>query len=253
MLLINKKLFVFSLIITFLLTLLSYFFFDHYYKNTHLVTIELDKDKIINKKNITINHFEELKLSADSEINKKIINIENHYVTDAFHRYGIKNARFAGKSFYLIEATNELDIEIISEIKDQIYSIYLNKFNEDELIKYQPSNNLQQAIAKNDFYECYLKNLTKDYNNVTSKNKLSIILDNTELCIKNINNLSSDKSISDNNFLEKVEINQYIKFNDRKNVLNLKDKLLKNSIIYFFLFCLTLSLFVSVNLKKNKK
>tara|TARA_A100001011_G_C14289337_1_gene835363 strand:- start:1022 stop:1639 length:618 start_codon:yes stop_codon:yes gene_type:complete len=203
--------------------------------------MEIDRDEFINQTKLSIEEYDDFKTLSDLKVLEKNISINNHYITDAFYKYGIKNYRYPEASFYLIETNDELKSETILEIEKKIFEIFKEQFTKSfELSEYS-------KINIDSFYQCYFENLKKNYNNIILEDKIDTIPNITKKCIKN----DDQKSNSFEQKSSKILFKKIIKFNKDKNVDNLKDKLVLNSIIYFLFFCITFSLFFSINFNKR--
>jgi hypothetical protein len=213
--------------------------------------MEIDRDEFINQTKLSIEEYDDFKTLSDLKVLEKNISINNHYITDAFYKYGIKNYRYPEASFYLIETNDELKSETILEIEKKIFEIFKEQFTKSfELSDYSKISFGLSEYSKmsiDSFYQCYFENLKKNYNNIILEDKIDTIPNITKKCIKNVDQTSNSFEQKSSKLLFK----KIIKFNKDKNVDNLKDKLVLNSIIYFLFFCITFSLFFSINFNKR--
>ena len=170
--------------------------------------------------------------------------MKNHYITDAFHKYGLRNIKYPDKSFFLIQSSEKLILNEIFEIK----KIIINQFKlimETGMVSEQ-----EFSLQSNNFFNCYFKKIVNLNNKkqINKTNGYDIILKNTKTCLdenKNLNDLNEIK-------LDRKDILELISINNNKNIYNLKEKIVFNSMIYIIFFGICLILFLNINIIRKK-
>jgi hypothetical protein len=245
---INKKNLLFSLLVLIIITIISYIFFNKFYKDTHLVAIDYNVDEIIKEYQITRDKFASIKFQFEQSAIQNKINLKDHYITDAFHKYGLRNVKYPNKSFFLIQSSEKLILNEIFEIEKIIIN-QLKLIMEPGMVSEQQDEQEFQ-LQPNNFFNCYFKKIVNLNNKkqINKTNGYDIILENTKTCLdenKNLNDLNEIK-------LDRKDILELVSINNNKNIHNLKEKIVFNSMIYIIFFGICFILFLNINIIRKK-
>lgn len=282
MIIFDKKIFIISSIIFLFFNIIALFFFNYLVKETHLISLKLDFDGILNeydKYSVTREDYSKFKTKSENTVIKENISFNSHKISDAFYRYGIKNKKLLTQTFFLVESDKKINQETISFIEKKIVNIFSktfteeiiihvdNKFNLDQLnlenkVKESDEDNKNESNEYRMFYLCYYEKINniKTINNELSTDKT--IYDITIACLnENKNKMSNDfipKLYKNNVNVDiykdiKINFDKYIVIEKNKNHQNLKNKIVLNSMIFFIIFSLFIIIFLSFNFSFKKK
>lgn len=282
MIIFDKKIFIISSIIFLFINIIALFFFNNVVKETHLISLKLDFDGILNeydKYSVTREDYSKYKTRSENTVIKENISFNSHKISDAFYRYGIKNKKLLTQTFFLVESDKNISQETISFIEKKIVNLFSKTFTEEIIIHLDNKFNLDQLNLENKvresdeekkhesieyrmFYLCYYEKINniKKINNEISTDK--IIYDITLACLdKNkmsndiIAKLDNNKNNVNPDIYQDIKTNfdKYIVIEKNKNHKNLKNKIVLNSMIFFIIFSLLIIIFLSFNFSFKKK
>lgn len=268
MIIFDKKIFIISSIIFLFINIIALFFFNNVVKETHLISLKLDFDGILNeydKYSFTREDYSKFKTRSENTVIKENISFNSHKISDAFYRYGIKNKKLLTQTFFLVESDKNISQETISFIEKKIVNLFSKTFTEEIIIHLDNKFNLDQLNLENKyrmFYLCYYEKINniKKINNEISTDK--IIYDITLACLdKNkmsndiIAKLDNNKNNVNPDIYQDIKTNfdKYIVIEKNKNHKNLKNKIVLNSMIFFIIFSLLIIIFLSFNFSFKKK